>query len=290
MTTAPILSMIIPPFPTFIEGNFTSYSAGQQHPNRNNLPYFDLLFVLKGTLYITEENTDYEIKKGEMLVLSPFLHHFSTKPCTENTDFYWLHFHYDGHWEALNQPIQLNSDVIMPELHYHNEDYTLHLKKYQKLSDSKFIYALLDRLLLGTVGEKKSIVFWDNQKRFSQLLKSLEEQSYSKTNVIDLAENIELYIKQNYAIEITNSSLSKHFHFHENYLVRSMKQVFQCTPLEYLSNYRLDKAASYLIKTNLSMTDISIKCGFNNSAYFSLCFKKKYAISPLNYRRAHSGK
>ena len=290
MTTIPILSLIIPPFPTFIEGNFTSYSAGQKHPNRSNLPYFDVLILLKGALFITEDGTEYEIKEGEMLILSPFLHHFSSKPCMQDTDFYWLHFHYDGHWEALEHPVQLNSDVIMPDLHYHNEDYTLHLKKYQKLSDSKFIYALLDRLLLGTVGEKKSIVFWDNQKRFSQLLKSVEEQSYSKTTVIDLAENIELYIKQNYAKEITNTSLSNHFHFHENYLVRAMKQVFQCTPLEYLANYRLDKATSYLIKTNLNMTDISIRCGFNNSAYFSLCFKKKYGMSPLHYRRAHSGK
>jgi AraC-type DNA-binding domain-containing proteins len=284
-----ILSLVVPPFPTFVEGNITQYSAGQQHPNRSGLPYFDLLFVIKGCLFLTEEAMPYEVRAGELLILNPHNHHYATKPCTEDTQFYWLHFYYEGNWQLAENPIVLSSGVHMPELHYHNEDYTLHLNKFQKLADSKFIFALLDRLLLGTRGEKKAIVFWDNQKRFTQLLKTLEEQSYAKTGSIELAENVELYLKQNYHENITNALLSQQFHFHENYIIRCMKQVFNLTPLEYLANYRLEKAAAYLIKTNLSMADVSRQCGFQSSAYFSLCFKKKFNVSPLNYRKSHSG-
>ncbi|MHC5375118.1 AraC family transcriptional regulator [Enterococcus sp. LJL120] len=284
-----ILSLIVPPFPTFIEGNLTRYNAGHSHPKRNHLPYFDLIFVIKGQLFLTEDQQDYTVSKGDMLILSPFSNHYATQPCQEDTNFYWLHFHYDGHWEMSDYPVDLSSNIFMPDLHYHNEDYTLHLRKNQKLSDSNYIYNLLDRLLLGTKGEKKSIVFWDNQKRFSQLLKVLEEQSYSKTSGIELAENIELFLKENYNTSITNHSLASHFHFHENYLIRCMKQVFQCTPLEYLSNYRLEKAAGLLIKTNSSVSEIAQKCGFQSAAYFSLCFKGKYSLSPLAYRKAHSG-
>lgn len=289
MESNDILSLIVPPFPTFVEGNYTEYSTGQVHPNRNGLPYFDVIFVVKGCLYLTEQSQEYVINKDEMLILEPYKHHFPTKPCESRTEFYWIHFHYDGVWERAASPIQLTSSVTMPNLHFHNEDYTIHLKKFQKLSDSNYIYALLQRLLWGTKEEKKSIVFWDNQKRFSQLLKSLEEQSYSKTGAIELAENIELFIKENYAEPITNASLSNVFHFHENYLIRCMKQVFQCTPLEYLANYRLEKASSYLIKTNLSVHDISIKCGYQSPAYFSLCFKRKFLTSPLLYRKSHTG-
>lgn len=284
-----ILSLVIPPFPTFIEGNFTSYSKGQTHPNRSGLAYFDLLFVVKGCLYITEENCPYEVPAGYFLILNPLQHHYSTKACTEDTSFYWLHFYYQGNWQITNSPTALSSGIHMPNLHYHNEDYTLHLKKTQKLADSQFIYTLLDRLLLGTKGERQSIVFWDNQKRFTQLLKALEEQSAARTGAIELAENVEIFLKKNFSENITNRLLSETFHFHENYIIRCMKQVFHLTPLEYLAEYRLEKAASFIIKTNSSISDIARLCGYQNSAYFSLCFKKKYRISPLKYRNSHSG-
>lgn len=284
-----ILSLAIPPFPTFIEGNFTSYSKGQVHPNRSGLPYFDLLFVVKGCLHITEETLAYDVPAEHFLILNPFEHHFSTKECTEDTDFYWLHFHYQGNWQVSPTPTILSSGVHMPNLHYHNEDYTLHLKKTQKLADSQFIYALLDRLLLGTRGEKQSLVFWDNQKRFTQLLKAIEEQSIAKTGAIELAENVEIFLKKNFSENITNQQLSQHFHFHENYIIRCMKQVFNLTPLEYLSDYRLDKSANMLIKTNSTIAEISFQCGYHSSAYFSLCFKRKFKVSPLKYRKLHSG-
>lgn len=284
-----VLSLVIPPFPTFIEGNFTCYSKGQMHPNRSGLPYFDLLFVVQGCLYLTEKNTAYEIPAGHFLILNPLEHHYSTQPCLEDTNFYWIHFYYQGNWNVSTTPTVLSSGVHMPNLHYHNEDYTLHLKKTQKLADSQFIYALLDRLLLGTKGDKQSIVFWDNQKRFTQLLKALEEQSTAKTGAIELAENVEIFLKKHFSQTITNQLLSKNFHFHENYIIRCMKQVFNLTPLEYLAEYRLEKAASLLIKTNLSISDTARQCGFQSSAYFSLCFKKKFKVSPLNYRNLHSG-
>ncbi|MHC5249250.1 helix-turn-helix transcriptional regulator [Enterococcus sp. LJL90] len=289
MNQEAVLSIVVPPFPTFVEGNFTSYLKDQKHPNRSGLPYFDLLFVIKGCLYLTEEDREYEVRADEMLILNPLQHHFATKACTSETDFFWLHFSYEGNWQMAKQPLVLSSNIHMPDLHYHNEDYTLHLNKFQKLADPKFVYALLDRLLLGTTGEKKSIVFWDNQKRFTQLLKTLEEQSYAKTGVIELAENVELYLKQNFTKNITNKQLAKAFHFHENYIIRCVKQVFHLTPLEYLANYRLEKAAGFLIKTNQSIAEIAFNCGFQSSNYFSLCFKKKFNISPMGYRKAHSG-
>lgn len=283
------LSLVIPPFPAFIEGNITQYSKGQVHPNRHNLPYFDLIFVQEGALYLTEEGCSWTVQKDEMLILLPNRHHFATKACEQTTKFYWIHFHYDGHYieDAASQV--LNSSVLFPDLHYHGDDYTLHLKKHQKLADSTFIYALLDRLLEGTLESRRSLAFWDSQKRFSQLLKTLEEQSYSKTTAIELAEKIELYIKQNFKTIITNQTLSEEFHFHENYLIRCMKQAFNCTPLEFLNQYRLEKAANLLIKTNQSIAEVALNVGFQNNAYFSSCFKKEFGHSPLKYRKNHTG-
>lgn len=46
------------PLPTFIEGGYATFQAGDHHPNRNNLQYFILIFMIKGKLFISEDDND----------------------------------------------------------------------------------------------------------------------------------------------------------------------------------------------------------------------------------------
>lgn len=247
-----------------------------------------MIFVLEGELLITEEGSEWTVRKDEWLILLPRNHHFSTRPCTSNTRFYWLHFYTDGKWVQDSSPVALKSNVPIPNLHYHNEEYTIHLRKWQKIKDAESIYSEIEALLKGTT-EPHSISFWKSQQRFISLLKILEQQASSKLAYMSLAEKIEIYLKNNFSQNITNQSLSDHFHFHKNYLIRSMKKAYNCTPKEYLANYRLENAMNLLLKTNLSISDISELCGFQYAPYFSLCFKKKFSCSPESYRKQHTG-
>ena len=47
---------------------------------------------------------------------------------------------------------------------------------------------------------------------------------------------------------------------------------------------RRGSACRYLASTNLSLKEISAKCGYTNQYYFSNSFKKKLGISPSVYR------
>jgi len=40
-----------------------------------------------------------------------------------------------------------------------------------------------------------------------------------------------------------------------------------------------------LLESTLSVTAIAERCGFFDSFYFSRCFKKRYFLSPLQYRK-----
>jgi len=57
------------------------------------------------------------------------------------------------------------------------------------------------------------------------------------------------------------------------------------TPLEYLTRYRLNRAAAYLRESELSITEISLACGFSGSSYFAECFRREMGMSPGEYRR-----
>ncbi|MBE6374353.1 MAG: helix-turn-helix domain-containing protein, partial [Lentisphaerae bacterium] len=52
-----------------------------------------------------------------------------------------------------------------------------------------------------------------------------------------------------------------------------------------LQNFRLAQAETLLRTTLLPLTEISDRCGFCDSNYFILCFRKRYKITPYRYRK-----
>ena len=105
---------------------------------------------------------------------------------------------------------------------------------------------------------------------------------------LKLADKIEAYLRQHYQSDVTNSSLAEEFHFHPNYIVRCMKEIYDCTPMAYLHAYRIEQAKLLLIKTEWSIARIAEHIGFLHAPYFSNCFKAATGISPLRFRKQYS--
>ena len=56
------------------------------------------------------------------------------------------------------------------------------------------------------------------------------------------------------------------------------------TCIEYLNQYRLEMASRQLTETELPVTSIALESGFNNISYFNRVFKKKFGVTPKEYR------
>lgn len=282
-----IVSIAVPPFPIFIEENIAKFRKGTMHPNRSDLEYFDVIFVKKGKLYLTEDGRHFTVNKNEMLVLLPMKHHFATRPTDEETEFYWLHFYTNSYYIEGDEPRKLTSNIPIPSLHFHNHTYTLQLQKKCKLVDYKEIYKKIDQLLLATTNENEELSFWDIQTSFFSLINLLEYQGMAKDNGYMISQNVAQFIRENYHTPITNMMLVKQFNIHENTIAKYMKRFYKVTALEYLNTYRLEQARILLLKTDDSVQSIAEKCGFSFGSYFSSAFKKAYGISPLHYRKKH---
>ena len=63
-----------------------------------------------------------------------------------------------------------------------------------------------------------------------------------------------------------------------------LKLLTGMTPLMFISNIRL-QAAFRLLEENrkIRITDLAYKVGFNDPKYFTLCFRKKFGVSPKEY-------
>ena len=60
------------------------------------------------------------------------------------------------------------------------------------------------------------------------------------------------------------------------------------TFINYVNDVRLIYATKQLINTDMSVSEISYNCGFNNISNFNRIFKKIKKITPSNYRNEFS--
>ncbi len=93
------------------------------------------------------------------------------------------------------------------------------------------------------------------------------------------------YLQNNFTSEITLPDMSKRYFVSPEHFSRVFKQKTGFNFSEYLNILRLQKAEQMLKQLNTaSMTEIATACGFNDSNYFSLKFKKYFGISPKKFQ------
>jgi len=92
-----------------------------------------------------------------------------------------------------------------------------------------------------------------------------------------------VFIDNNFDKDISLEQISKQaflsrFHFH-----RLFKQVYKKTPLQYITQKRIDKAKN-LLAENKPVTEVCSEVGFESHGSFSLLFKKGTGFPPTFYR------
>lgn len=84
--------------------------------------------------------------------------------------------------------------------------------------------------------------------------------------------------------QISIQSFSKELGCSQSQLYRKIKSLTDKSPIQLLSDYKMDKAIELIHKKEGNISEIAFDCGFNSVSYFSKCFFKKYHILPSNYR------
>lgn len=66
---------------------------------------------------------------------------------------------------------------------------------------------------------------------------------------------------------------------------KKMKQISGYSPNEFIQLIRMKKAAFLIRNSNIPIAEIAMKVGFNDSNYFSKCFKSHYGVPPSTYQK-----
>ena len=67
--------------------------------------------------------------------------------------------------------------------------------------------------------------------------------------------------------------------------LQEFRSVTGTTPIQYVTERRLEYARELLLETEVPIAQIAQQCGFEDVFYFSRCFKKKFHLSPRAYRK-----
>ena len=93
-----------------------------------------------------------------------------------------------------------------------------------------------------------------------------------------------LYLHRHYTERITLERLAELTHLSRNYFSELFKSTTGKSFKSYLIDLRLKNACRLLANTDLSVTDICFKCGFESFSNFMRTFKLRYETSPLRFR------
>ena len=233
--------------------------------DRQSYDSFLLLYVVRGKGYCDLDGQRTSLGAGSLVILDCY------QPHRYGTDTSWeiLWAHFDGrmardYFEAI---VSSGRQIIMPRNGYHasrglEKIYCMfHVsKRVNEAVISKNIVAVLTEFLVfETPGEENP----ENSMRIEEILS---------------------FINENIGQPITLEMLAQRASLSTFYFSRVFKKETGYAPREYLIHTRMNAARFYLRTTDLSLKEITYRCGYGSESTFCTMFKRVTGMTPLEYR------
>lgn len=239
-------------------GKFTSRGEWIHPKSKNQTD--ELIFVIEGKFSIEEETDDgkfdvYNLEVGDILFLEADRLHRGIGIAADRVSFYWIHF-YRSPGEKLTAK------------HIHLRDlYSVSLlcRQIMHYADINIDPGVLDRLLYV-------------------LIEELSLQSQKREPEGSLASRVSEWIRINSDRQLTASDISNRFGYNEEYISRLLKQQYGHGLKQLMTERRLEHLKYLLSESELTLTEIALSAGFQDTKLFLKFFKYHEGISPTAYR------
>ncbi len=229
----------------------------------------ELAVVFDGHTRATIDSTVYEVLGGDIIVVFPNqIHDFRTL----KKEKYIL--------------LKIAPDFI-PEL---SSQFTVHLPVSNILKGAASDPTLCD--LIGQISEayygaepyRDGILRGYLLAFLGKLLQKLELQDVQTVDyhVVGAIMN---FCSQNFDKDLSLGLLEKELHLSRYYISHVMSNKLHIGFCDYVNSLRVSSACKYLIKSELTVTEISQIVGFNTLRTFNRAFIKQMGISPSEYRK-----
>ena len=214
----------------------------------------ELILVVEGTVNIREGDTEYSLKKGDMIVLCPGIEHGGTQISHTHTAFYWLHFSTDD-LSRFGVPKASTPSAARAER------YMKDIMQCQMRGEGHVAELVLARFLF----ECASTV-----------------ERHGKA-----AYEIDEYIRANSQKSITVADVACRFGYAPDHVSRILRAEFGRSAKELIVEKRLAYVENQLLNTNESIKAVALRCGFEDENAFVKFFKYHEHTTPTDFRNEY---
>lgn len=264
---------------------FASYIHYNSTRNKVLIRDCRILYIVSGKAELLIENQHFELKPNSLFYCCAGMQ-YSLE--SDGIDYLCLNF-------DLTQQNNTQTAII-PRINMDGTDTIPSILPRSSISDSEFINSFLVLNNANAYVDSLNTILSEYQTQkihfheissgiLKMILVQLHRQSINNSSSQHVVEQIIAFIRANYDKPINNKIFSDMTGYHEYHLNRLFKKYTGTTLRKYLLNIRINEAKKLLLTTDLSMSDIAEKTGFNSNSHFSSCFKENVEFSPMAFRR-----
>ena len=238
--------------------------------------FSELFYVLSGEGAFYIEDDKIPVKADDLMIINPHVEH--TEKTLPNDPMEYIVFGVEGLAFSFIDPDQDNTKGY--SFYSYGSDKNqfinfaqLMMREFQekKPGFEKVCHGLL-QVLLVYISRKQN-------------LSVISDSSFQLSKECSLAKR---YIDANYAKNITLDSLAEITHINKFYLAHSFTECIGQSPINYLTDRRLEACKELLTSSNLSVAQVASSVGFSSQSYFSQIFRKKTGMTPRQYRNRYA--
>lgn len=229
---------------------------------------YQLLYIYKGCGHFLIDGCRKTLSAGSIILYRPGEPQIYTYYAHDLSEIYWLHF--SGTWsESLLSRYQIYNGM--------------------GIGENRVLKQLFDETILELQLRKplfQEMVLSNFLKMLPLIRRSCLSQSASYEN-IDILDQLIIQLNTHYMDTWDIASMAQFCSISPDYFSHLFKQSTGCTPIQFLTNLRIEKAKEFLLTEDLSVSEVAALVGYKDSMYFSKVFKKVTGSSPKSF---HGGR
>ena len=97
------------------------------------------------------------------------------------------------------------------------------------------------------------------------------------------------FLQRNYSRNVGVEETARTCGVSRSCLYRAFQAEFCCSPSDYLTRFRIQRACQLLLHSSLSVSAVAVSAGFADPFYFSRAFRREVGCSPSAYRTQKTG-
>ncbi len=240
---------------------------------------FELIRVLEGNLLLTIDEQEQVVPKNSVIFIPAGALHsgIPTDDCVYECivfDINMLMNKSESCCKFIKKIIDLELKPRTIFFETYNDIHKIAWNLFDSLSSKLLGYELV---VHGTLYQFFGAII--SQGYFSN---SPTHSSRDLKRIMQLKQALE-FIESSYSSTISLQEISESVQMSPKYFCRFFQEMTHRTPIDYLNNYRIERACYLLLTTNQTITEIAYNTGFNDLSYFIKTFKKYKGTTPKQY-------